>query len=495
MMPVCLITSQVWDVDHALRLRHIRLRRATELQPTSVEGGHQVHAGETEGGDLRAVITWRGLKTTLLSSTLLIVAFIVLGILGYQRLHKHQDDKSQQAREIPHAIESSTPSAGDWFSARLKCTSAENDDRATSKVFTWMRTVATNLHAAKHRLRSPWWHRRRVPSYAEHDSQCTTDRTSRLMHYSTWSNNRDHASRILLAMPSATARSVSSGRRALIVACPVFAIKQSKKNANRFSERTTLQTRITEPAIFTKSELQAGTPKKFNSARVAAPDAKRLRRALSNYHDPLSGISKGNTEHVSCRCPCHGCSNVQFGASFINSSSTAISWGTESCAKSLTNERSKRGSPDLLSIRSQLTWPCKHAQPVVPDRRVRTCETPHRFRHGHPRREVVTALQAKVDSPVTRGLSRGSSPSGRAYPRARVAQRAAQVARFNRCVQTMDSALNVAALDAESNGSDDWYSSFSFSRSDCSNLPLSVTTLRIGRTGMSRESDGSSARS
>ncbi|KAH8036352.1 hypothetical protein HPB51_025693 [Rhipicephalus microplus] len=53
MTRVCLITSQVWDVDHALRLRHIRLRRATELQPTSVEGGHQVHAGEIEGGDLR----------------------------------------------------------------------------------------------------------------------------------------------------------------------------------------------------------------------------------------------------------------------------------------------------------------------------------------------------------------------------------------------------------------------------------------------------------
>ncbi|KAL3194248.1 hypothetical protein MRX96_016380 [Rhipicephalus microplus] len=94
-----------------------------------------------------------------------------------------------------------------------------------------------------------------------------------------------------------------------------------------------------------------------------------------------------------------------------------------------------------------------------------------------------------------RSSTRGRSPSGRAYPRARVVQRAAQVARFNRGVQTMDSALNVAALDAEGNGSDDWYSSFSFSHSDCSNLPLSVTTLRTGRTGISRESDESSARS
>ncbi|KAL3194249.1 hypothetical protein MRX96_016381 [Rhipicephalus microplus] len=261
------------------------------------------------------------------------------------RLHKHQDDKSRQAREIPHAIESSTPSAGDWFSACHKCTSVENDDCATSKVSTWMRAVATNLHAAKHRLQSPWWHRRRVPSNAEHDSQCPTDRTSRLMHYSTWSTNRDHASRILLAMPSATARSVSSGehltpskarrqktedasrgvdqcsketipvkkrpvqnrsrrpsavltntlipshrasrRRDLNSSTSTSTLspfysqrpqsinsgvsslryKTVEENANQFSERPTLQTRTTEPAIFTKSELQAGTPKKFNSRK------------------------------------------------------------------------------------------------------------------------------------------------------------------------------------------------------------------------------------
>ncbi|KAL3194257.1 hypothetical protein MRX96_016389 [Rhipicephalus microplus] len=560
------------------------------------------------------------------------------------RLHKHQDDKSRQACEIPQAIESSTPSAGDWFSARLKCTSVENDDRATSKVSTWMRAIATNLHAAKHRLQSPWWHRRRVPSYAEHDSQCTTDRTSRLMHYSTWSNNRDHASRILLAMPSATARSVSSGEHLTpsearrqktedasrsVDQCSKETIPVTKRpvqnrsgrpsavltntlipshrasrrrdfnsskststlipfysqrphsinsgvsslryetveeNANQFNDRPTLQTRITELAIFTKSELQAGTPKKFNSARVAAPDAKRLRRALSQYHDPLSGIFKRNTEHVPCRCPCHGCSNVQFGASSINSSSTAISWDTESCAKSLTNERSKRGSPDLVFTRSQLTWPCKHAQPVVPDRRVRTCETfvvrnvrprpkvtrqrnmppverrtprtPLTFGRFHasgdepdywrsvgarrrlsnigarsdiaasssPQASSFSARSATLrsgygiagrsgQSRCPRSSTRGRSPSGRAYPRARAAQRASQVPCFNRGLQAMDSALNVAALDAESNGSDDWYSSFSFSRSDCSNLPLSVTTLRTGRTGMSRESDGSSARS
>ncbi|KAL3194244.1 hypothetical protein MRX96_016376 [Rhipicephalus microplus] len=121
---------------------------------------------------------------------------------------------------------------------------------------------------------------------------------------------------------------------------------------------------------------------------------------------------------------------------------------------------------------------------------------PHRFRARSPTPRSGYGIAGRSgQSRCPRSSTRGSSPPGRAYPRARVAQRAAQVARFNRGVQTMDSALNVAALDAESNGSDDWYSSFSFSRSDCSNLPLSVTTLRIGRTGMSHESDGSSARS
>ncbi|KAL1436167.1 hypothetical protein MTO96_010904 [Rhipicephalus appendiculatus] len=66
-----------------------------------------------------------------------------LPVLGYQRLHKHRDDKSRQARDVSHAIESSSRSGGEWFSARLECTTGENGDRATGAVSSWMHAVAT----------------------------------------------------------------------------------------------------------------------------------------------------------------------------------------------------------------------------------------------------------------------------------------------------------------------------------------------------------------
>ncbi|KAL1436166.1 hypothetical protein MTO96_010903 [Rhipicephalus appendiculatus] len=148
------------------------------------------------------------------------------------------------------------------------------------------------------------------------------------------------------------------------------------ESVGELNERPVFQARVPEPANFTESELRAGTPKKFKSENMAAPEAKRWRRALSDYHDPLTVISKGNTEHLSCRCPCHGCPNVQLCGSSVKSSSTAISWwGAESSAKALANEHSKRSSPDFMLTRSQLARPCEHALPIVPDRRARTCET------------------------------------------------------------------------------------------------------------------------
>lgn len=107
--------------------------------------------------------------------------------------------------------------------------------------------------------------------------------------------------------------------------------------------------------------------------------------------------------------------------------------------------------------------------------------------YGYPRRSGGSCSR--------RPTTRGSSPAARAYQSAPLIPRVAQVARFSRGAQTLDSALESTAGSAGRRGSDDSYSSFSFSRSDCSNLPLSVSTLRSGRANWSQDTAGSSGHS
>ncbi|XP_065293835.1 uncharacterized protein [Dermacentor albipictus] len=147
------------------------------------------------------------LPAAIFPAALLIIGFVVLGVLGYHRLHKPRCDKGRQVQQLtslPNNIGYSGRDRinNDFFDGSLN----EHECDANNSVWSWLRSfvssVTMRLEAAKRRCR--WSFSGRSPPCANSPKRTPVDRVATQTGYSNETSIPPQLSSVLPYAPSGT---------------------------------------------------------------------------------------------------------------------------------------------------------------------------------------------------------------------------------------------------------------------------------------------------
>ncbi|KAH8021843.1 hypothetical protein HPB51_018692 [Rhipicephalus microplus] len=358
-------------------------------------------------------VAWSPLRTAVATAVLLILAFIVLGALGYQRLHRPRSDEAQrplQPWSSPKSTGCSSRVTNDFDSILDK-----PDDRIKLP-WRWLRSfvssVTWRLEAVRRRCRwplsdrSPAWGN--VPEQtpgsrvATQTESCDQSGSAVQPVLSNITNGTSTHFKSGFGIATLTSSSTASpavgvtaypeerGKRRGPVPNPrtrsTFNVCRpiEERSTDRQGRTAGVETSTPEFVKFTESELRGGVLRMLRSEELAKPTSTlRVRPVVSDGDEHVETILQEScpraspliqAESSSSCCGGHSCPNLHFYGPTVESWSQHVGCSCGSCMKLPTGERDVRKDLKLGSTNSQPTWPYDRVVCKGPDRKARTCE-------------------------------------------------------------------------------------------------------------------------
>ncbi|XP_049529226.1 uncharacterized protein LOC125947836 [Dermacentor silvarum] len=153
-------------------------------------------------------LVWNPLRTAIFPAALLIVGFIVLGAIGFQRLHRPRSDKAWYAQQLSSLPKDIGYSGSDRIPSDFYGSVNEHEGHANDSVWSRLRSfvssVTLRMEAAKRRCR--WSFSDRSRSYANTPNETSIDRVATHIEYS---NQTSLPSQLSSALPHAPSGSMN----------------------------------------------------------------------------------------------------------------------------------------------------------------------------------------------------------------------------------------------------------------------------------------------
>ncbi|KAL3194240.1 hypothetical protein MRX96_016372 [Rhipicephalus microplus] len=332
-------------------------------------------------------VAWSPLRTAVVTAVLLILAFIVLGALGYQRLRRprsHEAQRLLQPSSSPKSI-SCSGRVTNVFDGSLD----KHDDRIKSPwrwLGSFVSSVTCRLEEVRRRCRwslsdrSPAWENapEQTPEsqVATQTESCGQSGNAVQPVLSNTTNGTSTRFKSGLSIATRTSRSTASPA----VGVTAYPEEREKRRGPVPSPRTRVSTLSTSTLMPCNRAYWRGNYRSC-SASSAVVKAKyggprgfwgeqhvQLRKSYPRA-SPLIQIESSS----SC-CGGHSCPNLHFYGPTVESWSQHVGCSCGSCMKLPTGERDVRKDLKLGSTNSQPTWPYDRVVCKGPDRKARTCE-------------------------------------------------------------------------------------------------------------------------